>query len=120
MNSKNKVFVYGSLKKGFKNHFLLSDSEYIGSGHTVEKYALYIDKISFVYKKKPVSVIYGEIYLVDANTLANLDRLQYQPTWYYRELVEIMIDGLDSIEICWIYFFSNQQGSLVESGKYEF
>ena len=47
------VFVYGTLKTGFPNHFLLEDSKFgcaklIGSGLTTEKYPLVIATPFFI------------------------------------------------------------------------
>ena len=113
------VFVYGTLKEGFHNHYVLSGAEYLGTGKTVHKYALYVDGIPFVLKGEAESTISGEVYSVDSETLAKLDRLERHPEWYCREQVDVVIDG-DSTEKCWLYFFPVAQGSLVESGNYTF
>jgi gamma-glutamylaminecyclotransferase len=70
-----QVFVYGTLKQGYQNHHHILDSEFIGTGRTIEKYAMYQKNYPFVVKKEAVSFIYGEIYSVDDNKLALLDHI---------------------------------------------
>lgn len=67
------VFVYGTLKKGFHNHGLLEESEYEGPGKVPGH--LYVVGLPY-YKKADDGVVYGELYRVDDNTLARLDRLE--------------------------------------------
>ena len=43
----NLLFVYGSMKKGFSNHFRLENEELLGTAFTKEKYNMYP---SFTYK----------------------------------------------------------------------
>lgn len=42
-----KVFVYGTLKKGFFNNSFLVNSEYMGQVVTKEKYPMYVDRCNF-------------------------------------------------------------------------
>ncbi|WP_457623862.1 gamma-glutamylcyclotransferase, partial [Persephonella sp.] len=35
---KSLIFVYGTLRKGFGNHRLLENAEFLGIGRTKEKY----------------------------------------------------------------------------------
>lgn len=73
---KIKVFVYGTLKKGFGNHSLLNNSKWItdafikGSLFSIEHvdYPAFLDVGDFD--------IYGEVYEVNQRTLAQLDDLE--------------------------------------------
>ena len=112
----NLIFVYGTLKKGFHNHHLLEQSEFVGSGWTVEKYALYHDGIPYVVKDEAISRIQGEVYSVDDDTLEVLDRFENHSEWYCREQVEVTMDLVDDLLVAWLYFNPDPKGELVESG----
>lgn len=112
------VFVYGTLKKGFHNYHYLQDSEFVGSGRTTEKYALYVDHIPFVVKDEQVSFIYGEIYSVDDSLLAILDQLEGHPSWYCREQIDVILDDDNSVVSACLYFNPDNSGALIASGNY--
>lgn len=77
MEVKNiKVFVYGTLKEGFRNHYLLSELKGLknifvkGTLYSIEgvDYPAFIDGGDFD--------IQGEVYEVDQDTLSKLDELE--------------------------------------------
>jgi len=84
-----RVFVYGSLLSGEHNHGLLAAARCSGPACTVEAFAMH-DLGGF-----PCIVpgggepVRGEVYEVDAATLARLDALEDVPRWYRRELVRL-------------------------------
>jgi gamma-glutamylcyclotransferase (GGCT)/AIG2-like uncharacterized protein YtfP len=110
------IFVYGTLRRGFWNHHLLKDSEFIGEGITKEKYSLYADEIPYVVKE-PLTQIKGELYIVDDETLERLDLLEGHPSFYTRELVDVIVDN--KIYKAWIYFYPAPEGELIKSGDYK-
>jgi gamma-glutamylcyclotransferase (GGCT)/AIG2-like uncharacterized protein YtfP len=70
------VFVYGSLKRGFRNHHFLATSRFIGTGTTHCCFDL-LDLGYFPAMIKPGTfAIRGELFSVDRHTLKNLDRLE--------------------------------------------
>ena len=116
MEEKFYVFVYGTLRKGFRNHYLLSSSKFIGYGMTKDKYSLYADGIPYVVKI-PNTQIKGEVYEVDKNTLDVLDDLEGHPDFYRRELVDVIVNR-KTIQ-AWIYFYPYPEGKLIESGDFK-
>jgi len=76
MEKKELVAVYGSLRKGFHNHFLLTDSKYIGEFDTEPMYDL------FSLGSYPALALNGntsvkmEIYEVNQGTMIRLDALE--------------------------------------------
>ena len=74
------VFVYGTLKSGLSNHRILGGSTLIGAGHTVTRFRLFCNGffpyIARAHKPGTGHRIEGELYSVNAATLANLDRLE--------------------------------------------
>ena len=108
--NEHYVFVYGTLKAGFRNHRLLIDSEFIGNFKTLDRDyvmvslgrspAVRVDKLEGGYQ------IEGEVYRVDDETLADLDRLEGNGSFYTRKLVPI--EGMtENNGQAWIYLFEN-------------
>ena len=72
------VFVYGTLKRGGSNHRFLAGQKFIGLARTAPGYTLYSlgDYPGMVRKPGDTAGVTGELWLVDANCLAELDRLE--------------------------------------------
>lgn len=117
MYLKHLVFVYGTLKRGFSNHFFLEGARCRGRARTREHYALYEGEYPFVFRKERVGPIYGEVYEVDTQTLMKLDRLEEHPDYYCRDQVEVVLDDGGSLT-AWLYFFPAPQGRLIRSGEW--
>ena len=70
-----KVFVYGSLKKGFYNNVVLGDSEFVAvdivSGYSLISLGAFPMAIP-----DPNGQVIGEVYYVTPETLEKLDRLE--------------------------------------------
>ena len=86
------LFVYGSLRKGFPNHYLVEDSPYIGEFTTVEKYLMVGTKSKsfpyILYEKYAIAdqatKIIGEVYDISEDTLKKIDQLEGHPDTYLR------------------------------------
>ncbi len=111
------VFVYGTLRRSFQNHRLLSRSACLGGASTRERYALYVSEYPCVVRDQPVSPIVGEVYKVDPATLMVLDALEEHPQVYRREKVPVVLDDGREIE-AWLYFHPRPSGRLIASGDY--
>lgn len=100
----NYVAVYGTLKKNCSNYlYYLSDSQYIGSGLTKDKYPLVIKGLPYLINKKGVGHnVCVDVFKVTDDTLKRLDKLEGHPNWYERKQISIKVDGY-TIK-CWIYF----------------
>ncbi|MBV5329983.1 MAG: gamma-glutamylcyclotransferase [Chlorobium sp.] len=120
LNSDIKIFVYGTLKRGFSNHHFLMGSRFIGTGRTVEKYAMHTEGgIPFVVENEPVSYIYGELFSVDGAVLQSLDRLERHPTWYRRREIDICLDGGTNPPMkVWMYFIPHHSGKIITTGEF--
>jgi gamma-glutamylcyclotransferase (GGCT)/AIG2-like uncharacterized protein YtfP len=78
-----KVAVYGSLKKGFHNHYILGDSEYVEEKY-IDGYIMY-SLGSFPGAFEGEGKIHVEIYEVSDNLiLEDLDMLEGHPNFYKR------------------------------------
>ncbi len=81
-----RVFVYGTLKKGYGNHALLKDAQFIGEA-VVKDHVLYGSTIPFAVENEGTHIT-GEVYEIDDVTEINLDRLEGYPGWYGKKIVE--------------------------------
>ena len=95
------------MKSNKGNNYLLQDSEYIGKGETVDKYAMQCSNIPFLYKDIKKDHIRVEVYKVARKDIEfDLDSLEGHPDTYQREKVYILLDGHAEPLECWIYFYN--------------
>ena len=95
------VFVYGTLKHGFSNHFYyMTDSDYVDDAFTLEKHAMIGEGSPFPYVlgvNEAGHHIKGEVYEVPASSLSRLDRLEGYPTHYDRVPTEVVLSNGEKI-----------------------
>jgi gamma-glutamylcyclotransferase (GGCT)/AIG2-like uncharacterized protein YtfP len=104
-----RVFVYGTLKRGYFNHMRClygrPNVEFVGTAETVNKLTLYdMGPFPFVTKDgKGVSTIKGEVFNIDAEVFADLDHLEGYPGEGYDrcEIPVRLADGTKTT--AWIY-----------------
>ena len=87
------LFVYGSLKKGFDNHSLLSKyAKRLGKAYTIKKFAMFEDSFgNYPYIiDTPVSRIKGELYQITrAELMQKIDEFEGVPDYYERKRIEV-------------------------------
>ena len=88
---REMLFVYGSLKKGFDNHHLLSKhAKRIGKAITVSKFGMFEDSFGNYPYLIPGSQmrIHGELYEIQRKELLEkLDRFEGYPDYYERKKI---------------------------------
>ena len=114
------VFVYGTLKRGERNHDLLRTAEFVGPAFTEPRFRL-IDcgpyPAMIEHFDEPL-VISGEVYRIDDGVLLELDKLEDEGRLYRRKVVEVsLIDGGacdQSLRTarCWTYLWLNESHNL--------
>lgn len=90
------IFVYGTLKRGLRNHPLLAGQQFIREARTVPRYRLY-DSGPYpclVEDQRRGRAIQGELWRADAATLARLDELEDVPYLFGRRDIEV--DGIST------------------------
>lgn len=89
--------MYGTLKKGFHNHYLIEDSEFLGVFNTYKKMSLYKYKnFDFPYlTEEENEFVSGEIYVVNEKLLTELDIFEEVPTLFIRKKIGIMFHGVE-------------------------
>jgi gamma-glutamylcyclotransferase (GGCT)/AIG2-like uncharacterized protein YtfP len=110
-----KVFVYGTLKKGYHNNHLLNGHEpkqakapginlYKGPG--------------FPFAKRGTGTAIGEVYEIDEQTLKMLDRLEGHPAFYKREKTKVICGG--QYDEAWIYLYPDaNKYPKIEGGEWK-
>lgn len=115
------VAVYGTLKSGYGNNFLLEDATLVGKGRTTDKYPLIIRQggLPFLLNKKNTGYnVEVEVYLVDKKILRRLDILEGHPEWYCRREISVTIDEIDTPIRAWTYFGPSEYDNLTYHERY--
>lgn len=129
---KQLLFVYGSLKRGFSRHEVLSNQRYLGTAATVPKYSMY-QYSSFpalVESESGCSVI-GELYEVNIECLTETDIIEGCREGVFErkavELEEITLLALPMNQNTWsdiekktaqCYFFKKNPAGAANCGRF--
>lgn len=114
----HRVFVYGTLKRGFPNHALLRDAVFVGTGQTRLAYPMIVQGGFFSPAMLPEPGaghrVCGEVWEVGEAALAALDRLEatHLPTGYVRNKIEIELATAE-ITLAWVYFKPRERIAMV-------
>jgi gamma-glutamylcyclotransferase (GGCT)/AIG2-like uncharacterized protein YtfP len=87
------LFVYGTLKRGQRNHRLLAGQEFLGEARTRPEYVLYHlgGFPGLVHDLDSGQAVRGELWRVDERVLPRLDGYEGVPDLFVRQ--EIAIQG---------------------------
>lgn len=95
----HKVFVYGTLKRAHRNHFLLEQATFVGDGQTVGQFRLFHAGFPVLRPRakhgevcRYNARVRGEVYEVDDETLHRLDRLESEGRMYHRKSKLVRLD----------------------------
>ncbi len=100
-----KIFVYGTLKKGYGNHGLLKTSKFIGNGY-IKGWNIY-DLGFFPGIRKSQNkkrIVYGEVYEIDDITRMRVDSLEGEGSLYNRVKTLAVVNG-EEMEVS-VYVFA--------------
>ena len=96
------LFVYGTLKRGQRNHGLLNGQRFIQQARTAPIYRLFDQgEYPCLVKSKAGVSIEGEVYLIDEATLARVDVLEDAPKLYQRK--PVALEDFDEPTITYLY-----------------
>lgn len=101
------VFVYGSLKKGFGNEYMMEDCVFLGKATTLMPWKMYPNYTycypAITYDQSGECGINGELYLVSQSKLNELD--DFEGYEYQRRL--ILVKNKDGVEVEALCYFLN-------------
>ena len=83
-----KIFVYGTLKRGYSNNWMMENYKYIKDTTTIKKFKMidYKGLYPYLYNETGDHKIKGEIW--EINNPNELDRFEGCPDFYYRGTIE--------------------------------
>ena len=123
---EHRVFVYGTLKRGFPNHDAwMKGFECLGPHRTVLAFPLLIGGRWFTIQMLPEPGcghrVSGELYKVDDEGLALLDRLESvgESGGYTRQQIEVESLNGDIVANVWAYFKDRTLVDPVHDGPLE-
>src|ERR1700716_4559301 len=87
----HRVFVYGTLKSGFWNHYLLKGCEFFGGAATVPTYKMIENGFPVIMPDPEGKPLGGEIYAVDDETLARLHPIEREGSSYDRNVIDVTL-----------------------------
>jgi len=99
-----RLFVYGTLLDGEPDHELLDGASLLGAARTTARYKLVEVRASAGLIDTGDTAVVGELYELDAPTLAKCDIKREHPVLYRRRRVELD-DGTEALA----YFLSPDQ-----------
>jgi gamma-glutamylcyclotransferase (GGCT)/AIG2-like uncharacterized protein YtfP len=81
-----KIFVYGTLQRGRRNHRILEAATFIGRAVTVRRFGMTDVGFPFMLPWQEIARVAGELFDIgdDADILAALDRLEGEGRMYDR------------------------------------
>lgn len=116
----HKIFVYGTLKTGFHNNYLLDGQRLIGPAVTPVGYTIRdIGHFPGLFDSGSGSVG-GQVWEVDDETLERLDRLERVPKLYFRDSMTVNMSDGSQAEVQ-AYFFNGSASKypIVQNGVWE-
>jgi gamma-glutamylaminecyclotransferase len=107
------LFVYGTLKRGERNHFRLADQEFLGAVTTAAQYRVFDlgAHPGLVRDTEHGLTICGELFAVDARCLAALDAFEAVPELFVREPITV-----PGHELVWAYYLNTPAPEGTPSG----
>lgn len=106
-----RIFVYGTLKLGYRNHYLLGHAVCEGSARTKCAYRMWdtgfplikLFDTSKLDASPFAGQVQGEVYVVDLETIAALDRLEDEGKMYLRVATPLVDDDGRDIASAMVY-----------------
>jgi gamma-glutamylcyclotransferase (GGCT)/AIG2-like uncharacterized protein YtfP len=106
-------FVYGTLKKGYRNDRYLRNAKFVQNATTKPKYRMYdCGHYPCMVEDKNGVAIEGEVYEINEEILKGLDYLEGYPDLYDRH--EIELQDFDKPTLA--YFYNGNVGRFKDAG----
>ena len=110
------MFVYGSLKKGFHNHHVISSSRFVKES-SIHGFKLF-DLGYYPGIVKGSNTVCGELYIVNIETLVKLDLLESNGRLYKRIIVDSNCGNKDIGIFTYEFLGNSKNFTEINSGVY--
>lgn len=119
--AKKLLMVYGTLRRGEYNNYLIKKQKCLGLVETEDKFKLINHwGLPVVDMTEGVSTIKGDLYEVDKETWKTLENLERYPDWYDRSRVKVLKDGVPhEAHIYHINSYEHDPDEVVDSGDWK-
>ena len=121
----HRVFVYGTLKRGFPNYgFIPPDARYAGEYRTSDAYPLLIGGHWFtpylLDEPGRGHQVKGEIFEVDDAALAILDELESVglANGYHRKEIVLKALATNQAEVAWVYLIDRAKIAIIRDDRH--
>lgn len=113
------IFVYGTLRSGFHNNWMLRRATKVSTAKTVQKMSMAMIGTIPAVTDHPTTHIVGEVWEVDAETLAPIDGLELD-CGYVTRTVDVILDRNCEQVSCQIYMMAvhNPRCRISKCGDY--
>ena len=113
------VFVYGSLKRGYRLFSqYLEETAFIGKA-TLEGYTLHkVDNAWYPGIKKGAGKVKGEVFKIGPDNLKQLDLVEGEGQLYDRITAEVVLENLGETLTAYVYIFKKKEflGPVIKDG----
>ena len=118
-----RVFVYGTLKRGFRLHHNMREARFLGTGF-VDGFAMYRVEWypAIIETQDQPGRIFGEVFEVNDDTLAILDEVEDRGILYERFTRQVqMLSGLEgTVEaLLYVYLDSIEGQERIHTGRFD-
>lgn len=113
MESPDLCFVYGTLRRGFGNHWVMrrAGGQFVGEATSQTPFPLVIDGLPYLLDHPGEGLrVEGELYRIPDRGWKILDRLEGHPDFYRRRVERFVIN--ESIIEAWAYFLARESAHL--------
>lgn len=94
------VFVYGTLKSGYSNHYrCLRDAHFVGQATTSHRYTMIDVGFPVLLTEGTGHPVHGEVYEVNSDTVERLDRLEGKGMMYDRVRKYVRMSNGKSVRV---------------------
>lgn len=120
---REMVFVYGSLKRGFRNHHVMNQSAGRCAGTAVLTgyglHSVYSGAFPGIVRRDNRYKVHGELFSIPAERLPRMDAFEGVPSLYTRERVRVR-SGKRKFW-AWVYVFARtaELGKRVPGGRWK-
>ena len=90
---KPLLFAYGSMKRGFRNHYRLKNDKFIGQAKTKKKYCMFpAPSYNYPYRIEDDHMwqLKGELYELTNTPIETIDEFEGSPVCYYKKMTIVV------------------------------